>query len=98
MLTTIIATYIAAAICVGVALGFIANKDGGSFGKWFLYGLLLPFVALPKAILIIRAGNAPARGPGDSGGGYKKCMYCRKKVKFNATHCPKCGYEFIDWS
>ncbi len=90
----IIIIYIVAALCVGVALGFMASKDGGSFVKWFLYGALLPFIALPKALSIIK-GVASTGGGG--GGGYKKCMYCRKKVKFSATHCPKCGYEFIDW-
>jgi len=93
-IATIIVIYIAAAICVGVALGFMASKDGGSFVKWLIYGALLPFIAIPKAISIMRTPVARA----STGGGYKKCMYCRKKVKFSATHCPKCGYEFIDWS
>lgn len=86
MLTNIIIIYIGAAICIGIVLGFIVRRDGGSFIKWFLFGALLPFIALPKAIYIILGG-----------GGSKKCIYCRKKVKYTATHCPKCGYEFIDW-
>jgi len=91
---TIIIIYITAAICVGAALGFMASKDEGSFVKWFLYGALLPFIAIPKAISIMRTPVARV----STSGGYKKCLYCRKKVKFSATHCPKCGYEFIDWS
>ncbi len=31
------------------------------------------------------------------GGGRKKCGYCRTWVKYNAPHCPKCGYEFIQF-
>ncbi len=91
--TTIIIIYIGAAICIGLVLGFLANRDGGSFVKWFLYGVLLPFIALPKALSIMQG----VASTGGGGHGYKKCAYCRKKVKFSATHCPKCGYEFIDW-
>jgi len=93
-LSTIIIIYIAAALCVGVILGYLANRDGGSFVKWFLYGAILPFIALPKAMSILK-GVASTGGGGVEG--YKKCGYCRKKVKFGETHCPKCGYEFIDW-
>jgi len=85
-LTTIIAIYAAAAICIGIATGAIAKSNDGSFIKWFIYGALLPVIALPHAILIVRAI------------GTKKCMYCHKKVKFTATTCPKCGFEFIDLS
>ncbi|MFQ5427991.1 MAG: zinc ribbon domain-containing protein [Thermodesulfobacteriota bacterium] len=84
--TNIAAIYIAAAICIGVILGLIARSKGGSLGKWFIYGALLPVIALPHAIIIIQAS------------GSKQCMYCHKKVKYTATHCPKCGYEFIDLS
>ncbi|MFQ5480521.1 MAG: hypothetical protein ACE5DW_04520 [Thermodesulfobacteriota bacterium] len=83
---TIIAIYAAIAICTGVVLGIIAVRGGGNFVKWLIYGALIPIVALPHAIIIITAGSKA-----------KKCMYCRKKVSINATHCPKCGYEFIDW-
>jgi hypothetical protein len=31
------------------------------------------------------------------GGGRKKCGYCRTWVKASSSHCPKCGYEFIDF-
>ncbi len=85
--TIIIVIYAAIAVCTGIVLGFIAARGGGSFVKWLLYGALIPIVALPHAIIIIRGGSKA-----------KKCMYCRKKVSLNATHCPKCGYEFIDWS
>lgn len=85
-LVQIIAVYAGLAICVGIVLGAIAGKNGGSFVKWFLYGALLPLVALPHAIIIIMASDT------------KQCMYCHKKVKYSATHCPRCGFEFIDLS
>ncbi len=95
MLTTIITIYIVLSIAIGVALGLMAQRGGGNFIKWLIYGALLPFIALPKALLIMK--DTRARGPRRPMG-KKKCMYCRSKVNINAKTCPKCGYEFIDFS
>jgi ribosomal protein L40E len=95
MLATILTIYAVIAVAIGIALGFMAQRGGGSFGKWLAYGALLPFIALPKALLIMR--DTRQRGQ-PRRVGKKKCMYCHHKVDINARSCPKCGYEFIDFS
>ncbi len=95
MLSTIITIYLVLSLAIGIFLGFMAQRGGGNFVKWLVYGTLLPFIALPKAILIMKdtAARRPPRPVGK-----KKCMYCHHKVDINAKSCPKCGYEFIDFS
>lgn len=36
-------------------------------------------------------------GFGGFGGGKKKCGYCRSWVNASESHCPRCGYEFIEF-
>ncbi len=94
MLLTIVIWYVIFSIITGLILGSLARRDGGSFKKWLVFGALLPFVAIPKAVLIMKDihGGEPRVV------GTKKCMYCHHSVNINAKSCPKCGYEFIDFS
>ncbi len=75
-------------IAGGLITALIAKNKGRDFLKWWLYGTLVLPIALPHA-LSLRL---------DEIGGTKACGYCRMKVKISAAHCPKCGYEFIDFS
>ena len=58
--------------------------------RWWVYGALAFVIAMPHALLI-GMGN-PMRG-----WGYKTCGFCRRKVSVKASHCPRCGHEFIDF-
>ena len=71
----------------GLITALIARSKGRGFLTWWLYGAFILPVALVHA-LSLRL---------DELGGAKSCGYCRLKVKMSATHCPKCGYEFIDF-
>ena len=95
MLFTLIMWYLIFCVATGLVLGSLARRDGGSFRKWLALGALLPFYAIPRAVLIMMRG-VPGGGPRVVG--TKKCSYCHHKVDIHARHCPKCGYEFIDLS
>jgi hypothetical protein len=77
-----------AIILCGLALlpAFMASQKGRSFLVWWIYGVLLFPVALVHALLL---GVSFASGT-------KSCGFCRMKVSVTATHCPRCGHEFID--
>ena len=74
-------------ISFGMALlpAFMASQKGRRFVVWWVYGALLFPVAIIHALFI---GASFKRGT-------KNCGYCRMAVSVNATHCPRCGYEFI---
>lgn len=73
---------------LGLLPAFIASQKGRSFVGWWVYGAILFPVALPHSILLgmnLRAIGAT-----------RKCGFCRTSVSLNATHCPKCGHEFVN--
>ncbi|MFQ5442048.1 MAG: hypothetical protein ACE5EB_04905 [Thermodesulfobacteriota bacterium] len=90
MAATIIVIIIIAAVGGGITAA-LAWYSGRSAARWWLYGFFLFPAAIVQAIMLI----VPSARVGE---GKKTCGYCRKKVNFSATHCPKCGYEFIDFS
>ena len=85
MAATIFVIIVIAATGGGVT-ALIAWRTGRNALRWWLYGFFL----FPAAIVHILV-TATTEGK-------KTCGYCRKKVNISATHCPKCGYEFIDFS
>lgn len=62
---------------------FFAFRKGRNFFIWWAYGLLLPVAIIHVALL-------------DRFGQRRKCGYCGLAVNAKFTHCPRCGYEFID--
>lgn len=71
---------------MGLLPAFMASQKGRRFVVWWAYGAVLFPVAIIHALLIGRNFRT----------GTKNCGYCRMSVSVNATHCPRCGYEFID--
>ncbi len=77
--------YIILAVFIGLAPAYVAFNKGRNFFLWWLYGTLLFPVALVHSFLLGHVG------------GKKQCGYCRTMVNYKATHCPRCGYEFIQF-
>lgn len=73
---------------MGLLAAFIASQKGRNFTAWWIYGALLFPVAIVHALLL----GVDVRAIG----GTRKCGFCRTSVSLNATHCPKCGHEFVD--
>lgn len=71
---------------LGLLPAFMASQKGRGFVRWWVYGALVFPVAIVHALLI---GAHFARGT-------RACGYCRLPVSVNATHCPRCGHEFIN--
>lgn len=84
----IIIEIIIALVALGLIPALIAKNKGRNFFKWWAYGAAIFIIALPHS-LGLKLGEI---------GGRKKCQYCRTMVPMHAAHCPKCGYEFIDFS
>lgn len=70
---------------LGLLPAFMASQRGRRFLVWWVYGALLFPVAIVHALFLGMSFKT----------GTKNCGYCRMVVSVNATHCPKCGYEFI---
>lgn len=67
----------------GLIPAFIARSKGRGFLKWWIYGSLLPVVALPHALML------------HLGEGSKKCPYCHRTSPMGAMYCRSCGFEFM---
>lgn len=78
------------AVSLGIMPAFVAMQKGRSFFKWWVYGTLAFVVAMPHALLL-GGGVRLVRS------GTKSCGFCRMKVSISASHCPRCGHEFIDF-
>ncbi len=63
---------------LGLIPAIIASKKGRSFGKWWVYGLFLIFIAIPHSLMVGKA---------------KKCTFCAQLVKREATVCRYCSRE-----
>lgn len=68
-------------IIIGLIPAYIASSKGRSFGKWYLYGVLLFIVALIHSLCIKEAST-------------KKCPECVSKVDEEALVCKYCKYKF----
>ncbi len=75
------------AVIAGALPAIIAYKKGRSFFRWWVYGALLFPAALPHALFIGTSVDI----------GTRKCLYCHTQVRLDKPHCPKCGYEFIEF-
>lgn len=69
-------------VVLGLLPGFIAQRKGYSFVRWWIYGALLFIVALPWALLM--KPNAETRRP---------CPWCRTVIDREAWVCPQCGRD-----
>ncbi|GMR04283.1 MAG: hypothetical protein BMS9Abin23_0176 [Thermodesulfobacteriota bacterium] len=85
-MTGMIIKIIILAVGAAVIPALIAWHMGRNPLKWWVYGFVLFPVALIHSIVILTSE------------GRKTCGYCRRKVKMSAAHCPKCGYEFLDFN
>lgn len=68
---------------LGILPAFTASRYGKDFKTWWVYGAVLFPVAMVHAIMLGHQG-------------YKRCGFCRSAVKVRLSHCPHCGYEFIE--
>lgn len=75
-------------LLIGAIPGMIAARNGKNFFVWWIYGALLLPIALPHALILSTRLVI----------GTRKCGYCRANVRIDLPHCPRCGYEFIDFS
>ena len=87
MVTTLII-----AVLIGLIPAAIANKKGGSFVGWWLFGAALFIVALPAALLMKPDKAALERKQLSEG--MKKCPDCAEMIRFDAQVCHFCGYRF----
>ena len=68
------------ALAMGAIAGGVATTKGRSFLPWFIYGTLLPIIA----VIHIAVVGFPE----------KKCPRCAEMVKHEALTCRHCGFEF----
>jgi hypothetical protein len=66
---------------LGLIPASIAQRKGGSFFGWWLFGVLLFIVAVPAALLM-----KPRVQPGVT----RRCLYCTEVIPVQATVCRVC--------
>ena len=71
--------WLAAPVLLGLIPAVIAHGKGRSFGNWWLYGIALPFFALPHA-LSLQAFDCPE---------------CAMPVPADSLTCEVCGAQFV---
>lgn len=74
----------------GCISGAIANGKGRNFFVWFLYGFVIPLVAIIHAIVLKKNDQALKEE------GYKKCPYCAEMIRGEAKVCRYCGKDLPD--
>ena len=63
-----------------------------------MWTLIVIIAAIGVGLLLFNMGKGGGRGFGVGlFGGKRKCGYCRSWVSVSSSHCPKCGYEFIEF-
>lgn len=76
-------------IILGVVAATIAKSKGYSFFLWLLYGVIIPIVAIPHAILKDAHADVMAARSGDT----QKCPFCAEMIKAAAIVCKHCGRD-----
>jgi len=71
------------AALIGLIPAAIAEKKGGSFLGWWVFGTLLFIVALPMALLKKPIDQSEAKG-------MRKCPKCAEAIKAEAQICKHC--------
>jgi len=82
---SIISSLIVAAL-LGLVTGAIAEKKGGDFFVWWIFGTLMFIVALPMVIFVLDAKPVHDRSMG-----IKNCPYCSCQMKTAIMKCPDCS-------
>lgn len=78
-------------IALGILPAWIAYKKQKSFFTWWAYGILLPFIALPHALLLHPVH--PFLSPRTPRTSLRYCDRCGEYPNDSAKICASCGAE-----
>jgi hypothetical protein len=73
---------------LGTIPAWIAERKGRSGFAWWLYGTTLFVVALPHALMLEDADDAP-----ESADAFRPCPVCAEPIRTDATHCRFCKHD-----
>jgi hypothetical protein len=65
----------------GIIPALMAQKKGRRTFRWWLFGFILPVVAIPTIFLAEDLND-------------KKCSQCAERIRRGALRCRYCGYEY----
>ena len=85
-----------AAISLGLVPAIIAHRKGHAFWIWWLFGVLLFYVALPLAV--VRSTNEDRLERRKLDSGQRKCRYCAEFIKREAIVCKHCGHGLKEYA
>ena len=84
------------AVSLALVPGVIAYRKGRPLWLWWLFGLLLFYVALPLSIIMSAdTDRLEARA---IAAGCRKCRYCSEFIKREAIVCKHCGHGLKEYA